>query len=336
MPSEVSAKPTTHGHVNPDYLSFDAAIQNQGPMLFGRREMELYLMKTWCTKSYLTLSRGHPFVESDRIKWRDMIPDIALENKHLLPMLFAISGLQLATESVGSEKMYSNVRLALTYHNDAVDLVTHELRSLGKHNVVPLFAFTALNAVFTVVSDQLPARPDDCIRSSFDSFLTSIKSIAATAPLWTQNVDLARNTIFDPDKDQHLEQEPGDAPNFEAPLAMLRRIFVIEAKMWKDDEARAQTYEETLQFFEHVCLKYRHSCIMWLIEMRAEMMGALQRKELLAILILILWAVCANTRKELWWARFVASRLIRHLTPTIRGMHGEECDNFIEWAERQA
>ncbi|KAF4556663.1 Fungal Zn(2)-Cys(6) binuclear cluster domain-containing protein 17 [Elsinoe fawcettii] len=295
------------------------------------RNVDLELMRQWCTKSHLSAAR----VETDIPTYLGSCTDLAFKHAFLMDMILGLSSLQLGAEHSDPTTAARYVGRALQYQDAATTAARIAAANASGDNYDALYLFSILNMVFSMVSPQLPSNVGDTPESPIQGVLVSfqlimmVERIVESGRQYIENSPFAgRNTITP----MVVEWQEACKRRMAEPLHRLRAMVGVEIEAGHVKESAAKAHRDAIDWLFQSLDKELVMCIAVLAWAGWSFVEDVKAEHDSALLILLHWGVMVNSLKLAWWAQLISTRVIDEISHKLKGKKGGEWDAAIQWA----
>ncbi|QDS67906.1 hypothetical protein FKW77_008395 [Venturia effusa] len=328
----------------------------------SRRFLELKLMHRWSTSTYQSFcSTAHdpPWLQY-------YVPECALEHDYLLYGIFAMSALDLIIGGTVADETQTQMHFqaALEYYDRASASFRRQLSNITSENFHSMYMFAFLAAAMYMARPLCPLeqrnRPSEGVMGRA---AVVMKLLMACSGLGEQNIGLMldangisgssmKTTITAVADVLRSPQYLGTS--IEDALTRLTNLIDMDAFLnWRGD---AFSTSSSLTASHHNAVrwlrvsfgmeaKYSETvmgfCLAWPALAGKEFVDAFSRADVMAMLIVMHWAVLLDRLGSIaWWAASMGRDLVHEISTTVlqskaREDIGTEMHQSIEWARRQ-
>lgn len=272
-------------------------------------------MHKFSTETYESLCNR----TQDRHSWQVVMPRKALDYDFLMSGLLAVAALHTAATTEPPEALtYFDV--ALEYHNRAFTPFRHAIDNIGPHNCDAVFAHSIVTTVIGIALPRLTAARGE--RSSMTEnvvtvfeLLQGVSNIFRIGRSWFQTTLYTHSQFFD-NTVSELDPDTEEA---------LDRLGAInDAMLGPVNADEHRILKEALFLLRRCFCRYQKSkdvasVLAWLAAVDKDFAHALRRREPVALLALMHWAVLlGNLDGKYWWAQKSGTALVSELLVALR------------------
>lgn len=295
------------------------------------RNVELELMRQWCTKTHLNTAR----VESDIGMWLGAATDLAFKHSFLMDMILAMSSLQLAHDQSNREATFPYVNRALQYQDTAMTSARAAATDATGDRYIALYCFSVLNMAFSMVSPQLPTALSDTVESPIQSVLVSFQHVVMMERLVSGGgKDWIDNSPFGSEKIKSEQSELWQGQSraiLSEPLHRLRTLVENEINSSDEEPSHYQPHLDAINWLFRAIDTDLGLCIVLLAWAGWSFVEDIKKDNHCALLILMHWGVTLNRFKLAWWAQFVSVRVVDEVSKKLKGRKSGDWDSAVHW-----
>ncbi|KAM0126709.1 hypothetical protein ACHAO1_009941 [Botrytis cinerea] len=309
--------------IRADYPAIhQGALLNYRPSGPSTRQRELELMYYWFTYTCSSFTNAHADL------FRGHIVQEALKHEYLMDSIFALTSLHIATQTSDAVSATSYVREALAYQNNAVPSLRAALNDVTQYNCDAVVLTSILIMACSLVSPSLSAGDKNATKPALLNIflmydcLHGIKSVLNTSFSWLQSGPL-RDILRTPQKFQLRGNEVTILP-----IKILQSLNTTAIGV---TNPLYETYQKAIKELERCYAEGKRIPVSWPAGLNTDFMCELEKRERMALMILMYWGVLLDRLDEMWWAKRTGKRLVEDLCRSFDGC-GDEWDEAVRWA----
>ncbi|GAB1212178.1 hypothetical protein ATERTT37_001308 [Aspergillus terreus] len=279
------------------------------------RRRDLELMHKFSTETYESLCNA----STDRYTWQITMPRKALEHDFLMNGILAVAALHTAATTDPPEAL-SYLDAALEYHNQAFTPFRQAVDNMTPSNCDAVFAHSVITTVIGIGLPHLTAERGESPSMTENiivvcELLQGVSNIFRIGRSWFQTSLYSRSKFFD----DHAQDLASDTEE-----ALTRLTAINDAIMVRVDADQHRIIKDALGLLRRSFTRYRSSpdaasVLSWLAVVDKEFVHALRRRQPLALLALMHWAVLLGELDgKVWWAKKSGPALVSELLVALR------------------
>jgi hypothetical protein len=305
--------------------------------------MKAHLLHRWSTDTYKSVST--PLVD-DRLVWQITVPEMGIQHDFLLNGLLALSAFDLARSCENDDTRY--ISAALEYQDLAFRGFRTQLRETISGSREAVLYFSLLLTALTLASSQA-VMPRGEIDSKVQRTIVLFELLRGIGAVMRSDQDYySTHPVFrDAKQIPDLPRIPL-AKDTEMALGRLREINEKRMPPFygtsRKTHANTKLYNGCKQalFWLLECSErcvdanYRGYCLAWIAYAGHDYVAAVQRKDTVALLIMMHWGILTDLLSpDYWWAKNFGKSLIGEISDGILDGADEVTREVVAWVQEQ-
>ncbi|KXJ84933.1 hypothetical protein Micbo1qcDRAFT_154565 [Microdochium bolleyi] len=318
-PAEPTAAPSSEP-CSPDYRT--------------TRRVELQLMHHYSTATCETMGN----TPQQREIWRIAVPQEAASHDFLMDGILSVTACHRA--HADPSRAAACMTAALHYQNSGLRGYQSALGSIGPGNCQAIFAFSVMLTVLGFAMPPMyPESQPVSAATSLSCIFELLKGVKVTTDEFTYSI---QNGIFAPlftsTKDPAARLRTVPVRETEGAMAQLRKRTQFVAKYVSAEVVEIyQSSVDSLEggFREVSSTQTFNLIIAWPVMVDPRMVGLFNKRDPLALLIWLHYAVLTLSVHDQWWGRGFGVRLVEDLSRILHDVD-PEWDPWTAWAREYA
>ncbi|KAF2148834.1 hypothetical protein K461DRAFT_271436 [Myriangium duriaei CBS 260.36] len=190
------------------------------------------------------------------------------------------------------------------------------------------------SAAIAILAPQLPNSPDSETRSAAECVLISCRYTTMLAHVLQVGKKWRTHGLFAVAAVNMVDDEEIDLTASGA-LANLKQLIAAKKGKGVVSDGIAGMYGRALSCFEFCFIKSKRDTIGWFTMVGDEFVDEINRKDDVARLIFLYWGALLFKTKWMWWAKFIAVRLVDQESQDICRSKDDLWDRDVNWARSE-
>ncbi|KAK5788025.1 hypothetical protein VI817_010521 [Penicillium citrinum] len=293
---------------------------------------DLELMHQFSTDTFRTLSTG----SSEFEVWQIAIPRLALQYDFLMNGILAVASLHIAT-TVEAPTSLAYVDTALQYHNLTFAPFRVAIDNLTPQNCEAVLAQSIVTTVIGIALPRATGARDESANMTENivtvfQLLQGVRKIIHIGRSW-----IKLNLFSSQSKMGHSDLTGLDA---ETTVALDRLVRLNDETLASIDTEQYRINSDVLAHLRHCFTLFTNyqdpgNVLAWLAAVDKEFVDNVQRRQPLALLILMHWGVLLGELDgQRWWARDSGRALVSELLRVLYPVDARWADSLI-WPRKK-
>ncbi|KAF5012683.1 hypothetical protein FDECE_1314 [Fusarium decemcellulare] len=288
---------------------------------------DLDLTHQYLTQTYATLWGK---IEGQLI-WRDVIFQMALDDRILLDGLLATAAMHKIASSRSPNPQLENI--ALQKQGTALEGLRMRLQSCDAGMWEPLFPLSVLLSYWTFASRQLPDKlnilstssdtdisTNYAMNSPTEQFLLLVRRSQPTRTIVTENREwYLHGRLSELTRVPEIDKLPALDHQVEYAISQLEHHLHEESAVTRIIQTKVAVFSLRGMFRLTKCPELTYLLVGWPMQLSEAYIENLRQRDQGALTVLCFWAVCFERLSELWWAAGWGKALVMEISEMVQG-----------------